>query len=101
MKLVIIFLIIMFAAVGLELGVLVYYMKHDDDVTDYGTYTSQVKERTRNVMRALKFKVIKKHLLTNSAEKYDSKKILRQYKGFLSSDLMKDLTQVHEERYHG
>lgn len=101
MELVIAFLVIMVITVLVQLSALIYCMKHDDVVTVYGEYTDNVKEKTKAVINALISKIIKKHLLTNSAEEYDSKDILRQYKGFLNSNLMKDLTQMYEEQYHG
>ena len=55
----------------------------------------------RNGMRAIKSQTIKKHIMSNSAEQYDSGKVLKRYKKFLDSDLMNDLMQMCEEKYNG
>ena len=52
-------------------------------------------------MKAIESGQIKKHLLTNSAEKYDSGKTLGQYQKFLKSNLMADIMNISEEHYNG
>lgn len=101
MGLVILFWLVMLGIVIAQLTAILYHIKHGENVTIYGTYTTEVKENTRVVMSAIKSRIIKKHLLTNSAEKYDSGKTLEQYRKFLESDLMNDIMQMHEEQYNG
>ena len=101
MGIVITFWIIMLGIMAVELGAILYYIKHGERSSAHGAYASEVKENTRIVMDAVKSRVIKKHLLTNSAEKYDSGKTLEQYKKFLNSALMSDIMHMCEERYNG
>ncbi len=93
-----------FILIGLilaELGAILHHIKHGQKSTVNGVYAVEVKENAVIVMNAIKSRVIKKHLLTNSAEQYDSGKTLEQYKKFLDSQLMSDIMQMHEEQYHG
>lgn len=101
MSFVIMFWFVMIGIVIAQLGAILYHMKYGEKITIYGAYTTEVKENTKIVMRAIKSRIIKKHLLTNSAEKYDSGKTLEQYRKFLQSDLMNDMMQMHEEQYYG
>lgn len=84
-----------------QVGAIIYHVRYSNAVSDYGGYSNEVRENARNVINAIKNKKIKKHLLTNSADKYDSGKTLKQYKDFLRSDLMKDMMQMDEEQYNG
>lgn len=101
MELVIMFWIIMLVIVISQLCAIIHYMRHDRVNSQYDSYTNEVIEKTNVVMRAVRSKTIKKHLLTNSADEYDSRKTLKQYRVFLNSDLMKDMMQMHEDQYHG
>ena len=101
MGLVILFWIVMAGIVIAQIAAILYYMKHGEKTLIYGAYAAGVKENTKVVMHAIKSRIIKKHLLTNSAEKYDSGKTLEKYKKFLGSDLMNDMMQMHEEHYNG
>lgn len=101
MGVVIIFWFVMLGLMVVELGAILYYIKHDKKSLVHGAYADEVKENTRIVMDAVKSRVIKKHLLTNSAEKYDSGRTLEQYKKFLNSTLMSDIMHMREEQYNG
>lgn len=101
MGIVITFWFVMLGILAIELGAILYHIKHGEKSSVYGVYASEVKENTKAVMDALKSRVIKKHLLTNSAEKYDSGKTLEQYKRFLNSALMSDMMHMQEEQYNG
>ena len=77
------------------------YLRNGNTIPVYDGYSSEIIENTISVMRALKSQTIKKHIMSNSAEQYDSGKVLKRYKKFLDSDLMNDLMQMCEEKYHG
>lgn len=101
MGIVISFWLVMIAIMAAELGAILYHIKYGEKLTVDDAYANEVKENTKAVMDALKSRVIKKHLLTNSADKYDSGKTLEQYKKFLNSALMSDMMHMQEERYNG
>ncbi len=101
MGIVIAFWVAMIGVMAAELGAILYHVKYGERNTVDDAYAVEVKENAEAVMTALKFRVIKKHLLTNSAEKYDSGKTLEQYKKFLDSALMRDIMHMHEEQYNG
>lgn len=101
MGIVITFWLVMLGIMIVELGAILYHLRHGEKITIYGDYAAEVKENTRAVMAAIKARVIKKHIITNSADKYDSGKIREQYKEFLSSELMSDIMNMCEERYCG
>lgn len=101
MGIVVAFWILMLGIMFAELGAILYHIKYGEKITVYGAYAEEVKENTRVVMAAIKARVIKKHLITNSADKYDSGKTLEKYKNFLGSELMDDIMHMQEERNHG
>lgn len=101
MGVVITFWFLMIGIAIAQLGAIFYHMKYGKKITIDNAYSTKVKENTRAVMEAIKLKIIKKHLLTNSADKYDSGKTLQQYQKFLTSDLMNDIMQMREEKYNG
>ena len=101
MGLVIMFWIIMLALVIIQICAIIYSVKNDKSDAKYGAYSNEVIQKTKAVMKAIQLNIIKKHILTNSAEEYDSRKTLKQYRIFLETDLMKDMMQMHEDPYHG
>lgn len=101
MGMVIIFWVMMGIIVIIQVGAIIYHVKYGNIASDYDGYSNEVRENARNVINAIRLKIVKKHLLTNSADKYDSGKTLKQYKFFLKSDLMKDMLQMDEEQYNG
>lgn len=101
MGLVIIFWGVMVGMVIAQLVAILRYMKHGEKIKIYGDYSNEVKNNTKIVMKAIESGQIKKHLLTNSAEKYDSGKTLGQYQKFLKSNLMADIMNISEEHYNG
>ena len=101
MNWVISFWIILIIVVVVQVGAIIHYVKGGERVTSYGIYSNKVKDNVKVVIDAIMLGKIKKHLLSNSAEKYDSGKTLEQYRIFLDSDLMKDIMHICEERYNG
>lgn len=101
MGIVITFWLVMVCIMVVELSAILYHVKYVENIAIYDVYDVEVKENTKVVMDAVKSRVIKKHLLSNSAEKHDSGKTLEQYKIFLGSELMSDIMKLSEERYHG
>lgn len=78
-----------------------FHMKHSGKIVINGNHANEVKQNTRVVIEALKSGRIKKHILTNSAKRYDSGKTLEQYQKFLGSVLMADIINMNEEHYNG
>lgn len=101
MGFVILFWIVTIGIVIVQIVAIQSYMQHGERSTVYGEYANQVIENTKVVVDAMKSRKIKKHLLSNSSEKYDSGKTLEKYKKFIESDLMSDMMQMREEQYHG
>lgn len=89
-----ILIIILFA----EVGAILYYINHPNAKTE-STYSEKVIENMRIITSAISSKIIKKHILTdNTKEEYD---FLLEYKNFLNSNLMNDITNIKEEQYYG
>ena len=103
MEFVIIFLSTLVGIVIVQISAMVYQIKYGQKnrVGLCGMYSKEVVLNADEVTNAIRNGEIKKHLLTNSAEKYDSGKTLEQYRNFLDSDLMCDITHICEESYNG
>ena len=82
------------------LNIISYIIKGEQEKSEK-IYADEAVECTEIVMHAIGNQVIKKHLITNSAIKYDSKKALQKYRCFLETDLMSDIMTVNEEKYNG
>lgn len=101
MGFVITFCFVMIGIAIAQLVAILYYMKYGEKIVIRGEYAPEVENNTRVVMKAVESGEIKKHILTNSAEKYDSGKTLKQYQKFLGSELMADIMHISEEHYNG
>lgn len=81
--------------------VIMGFVRKSAEISTVSEYSEEVIEKTKSFVNAINSGKIKKHIITNSAKKYDSKKALRQYRSFLSSELMTDIMRIEEEIYHG
>ncbi len=77
------------------------YKKSFNKIKSSDGYSKEVIQNTNMISAAIMLNKIKQHLLTNSAEVYDSGKELEHYRSFLKSPLMKDITNIKEKNYHG
>ena len=82
MEFVILVWLVMIGIMLAELGAILYHIKYGEKVAFLGVYDEEVKKNTRAVMAAIKARVIKKHLITNSADRQDNGKILECIKNF-------------------
>lgn len=101
MKLVLIFWTILAIIVIAYMYMIIRCVRNGEIARKDEIYSDEVIERTEIIINAIKTGMIKKHIISNSAKKYDSKKALEDYKIFLRSDLMTDLMLLDEENYNG
>lgn len=101
MEIVILFWGILVGIIVVQVCAIIRYVRKGEHIRYDNAYSQETLEKTRTIVEAIETRKIKKHIITNSAPKYDSKKTLAQYKKFLSSELMKDLLILNEETYNG
>lgn len=102
-KIVIGFWFILLVIILVQIYFIVQYIRNGVymHISNDNAYSQETLEKTRLVIDAIQNSEIKKHIITNSAPKYDSPKTRMQYKNFLMSELMKDILELSEERYCG
>jgi len=98
---VVIFWGIMAVLIFLQVFAILYFIKDGGKISVYGSYSEEAVKKAKIIITAIKERKIKKHIITNSAPKYDSRETLPQYKIFLSTELMKDISEIKEEIYNG
>lgn len=101
MKIVILLWGILLCVIIIQVWTIIRYMRKSEHMSHDNTYSEETFRKTETIIDAIETKKIKKHIITNSAPKYDSQKTLTQYREFLSSKLMKDLLELNEEMYNG
>ena len=93
--------IIMLSIIGIQIFSIIRFVKKGESVKFDDSYSDEAIEKTKIIVDAIRTNKIKKHILTNSAPIYDSKKTLLHYKNFLESELMKELSLMKEGTYNG
>ena len=101
MEIVVLFWGILIGIIVIQMSAIIRYVRKGEHIQCDNAYSQETLEKTRTIVEAIETRKIKKHIITNSAPKYDSKKTLTQYKKFLSSELMNDLLILNEETYNG
>ncbi len=101
MKIVFLFWAILFVTILVQIYFIIRYIRNGVHIPYNNDYSKETLEKTQTVIDAIENNEIKKHIITNSAPKYDSPKTRIQYKNFLLSELMKDILELNEERYYG
>lgn len=101
MNIVILLWTMLIVIIFVQVYFIVRYVRNGVHIKQDNSYSQETLEKTKYVIEAIETKKIKKHIITNSAPKYDSPKTRIQYKNFLLSELMKDILELSEERYHG
>lgn len=101
MKIVFLFWAIFLITILTQIYFIIRYILNSVHIPYNNDYSKETLEKIQKVINAIENNEIKKHIITNSAPKYDSPKTRIQYKNFLLSELMKDILKLNEERYYG
>ena len=101
MKIVFLFWVVFLVIILVQIYFIIRYIRNGVHIPYNDDYSKETLEKTQKVINAIENNEIKKHIITNSAPKYDSSKTRMQYKNFLLSELMKDILKLNEERYYG
>ena len=101
MNLVIVYWSILLVVILVQIFTIVYCVRNEKVIACEEEYSPEVSEKARKVIHCIRTGIIKKHIITNSAKRYDSRTTLKRYRSFLNSKLMNDILSMDEESYNG
>lgn len=99
----VIFCIILFIPLIIQIALIVKEIsEHEKCKIDYNCYSDNVLEKAEKIFNDLNNGIIKKHIITNSAKPYNSKRALNEYRKFLCSSMMLCVNNLDEDsKYYG